>query len=538
MHRAGELGRAAGLGDQRMRRRARGASRRRPGGCAGGSRSRCTSSRWAGRPPPRGRAARPRAPRARVVGRVRAALLVADLGRGDGGAHRRRRAGLGVGVEVDERHRPRRAIDPTCSYPRRGDGFAASPPRDAGPAWPSSARRCPTGPASTCSATRKGKVIYVGKAKSIRSASPATSPTRSPAAPYEMVDAIESVEFVARRLARPRRCWPSRTSSSSTGRASTSACATTSPIRSSRSRWTRSSRASTSRASATAATASTSARTRTPSACAARSTCSARSSCSAPARAPSRAGARGSPCLDYYIKRCGAPCVGYVDAGGVPRVDRRRRRVPLRALPRDRARPRGADERRAGRAQEFEQAALERNRLRAVRSLLERQRVANESVGTLDAVAVAVDGHRRQRAGLPGPRRRALRPPVLLPRERRPSATSARSPRSSCCSTTATQMAIPPQVIVQRGRRATATRWPRRSAQRRGGRGRGARRRARRQAPHPRARRAQRAARARPGEAARPSAAASSASRRSTACRRRSGSTRCRCASSASTSRT
>ena len=46
----------------------------------------------------------------------------------------------------------------------------------------------------------------------------------------------------------------------------------------------------------------------------------------------------------------------------------------------------------AAAAQEFEQAALERNRLRAVRSLLERQRVANESVGTLDAVAVAVDG--------------------------------------------------------------------------------------------------------------------------------------------------
>ena len=38
---------------------------------------------------------------------------------------------------------------------------------------------------------------------------------------------------------RPRRCWPSRASSSSTGRASTSACATTSPIRSSRSRSTR-----------------------------------------------------------------------------------------------------------------------------------------------------------------------------------------------------------------------------------------------------------------------------------------------------------
>ena len=42
--------------------------------------------------------------------------------------------------------------------------------------------------------------------------------------------------------------------------------------------------------------------------------------------------------------------------------------------------------------QDFEQATLERNRLRAVRSLLERQRVANEAVGTLDAVAVALAG--------------------------------------------------------------------------------------------------------------------------------------------------
>jgi excinuclease ABC subunit C len=40
--------------------------------------------------------------------------------------------------------------------------------------------------------------------------------------------------------------------------------------------------------------------------------------------------------------------------------------------------------------QRFEDAARERNRLRAVRSLLERQRVANESAGTLDAIAVAV----------------------------------------------------------------------------------------------------------------------------------------------------
>jgi excinuclease ABC subunit C len=41
---------------------------------------------------------------------------------------------------------------------------------------------------------------------------------------------------------------------------------------------------------------------------------------------------------------------------------------------------------------EFEQAAVERNRLQAVRSLLERQRVANEAVGSIDAVGVAVSG--------------------------------------------------------------------------------------------------------------------------------------------------
>jgi excinuclease ABC subunit C len=99
----------------------------------------------------------------------------------------------------------------------------------------------------------------------------------------------------------------------------------------------------------------------------------------------------GSPCLDFYIKRCGAPCVGEVGAGeyresidGVVAFLSGRYREIERDLER-----RMKD---AAEAQEFEQAALLRNRLRAVRSLLERQRVANESVGTLDAVAVAVDG--------------------------------------------------------------------------------------------------------------------------------------------------
>ena len=48
----------------------------------------------------------------------------------------------------------------------------------------------------------------------------------------------------------------------------------------------------------------------------------------------------GSPCLDYYIKRCGAPCVGYVSKEEYRAGDRRRHRLPVRPLPRDRARPR------------------------------------------------------------------------------------------------------------------------------------------------------------------------------------------------------
>jgi excinuclease ABC subunit C len=99
----------------------------------------------------------------------------------------------------------------------------------------------------------------------------------------------------------------------------------------------------------------------------------------------------GSPCLDYYIKRCGAPCVGYVDKeeyhesieGVIAFLSGR-----YREIERDLERKM----KKAAANEEYEQAALERNRLRAVRSLLERQRVANESIGTVDVVAVAVDG--------------------------------------------------------------------------------------------------------------------------------------------------
>jgi len=98
----------------------------------------------------------------------------------------------------------------------------------------------------------------------------------------------------------------------------------------------------------------------------------------------------GSPCLDYYIKRCEAPCVGYVSKeeyrasidGVMAFLSGRFKEIERELDERMRA---------AAAAEEFEQATLERNRLRAVHSLLERRRVANESVGTFDAIAVAID---------------------------------------------------------------------------------------------------------------------------------------------------
>src|SRR5687767_2988046 len=99
----------------------------------------------------------------------------------------------------------------------------------------------------------------------------------------------------------------------------------------------------------------------------------------------------GSPCLDYYIKRCGAPCVGYVSkeeyrrgvdgvitflSGRFKQIERDlEQRMHWYSGQRD-----------------YEAAALERNRLQSVRALLERQRVANEGAGTYDAVAVDVEG--------------------------------------------------------------------------------------------------------------------------------------------------
>ncbi|MFI5122962.1 MAG: excinuclease ABC subunit UvrC [Vicinamibacteria bacterium] len=99
----------------------------------------------------------------------------------------------------------------------------------------------------------------------------------------------------------------------------------------------------------------------------------------------------GVPCLDYYIKRCAAPCVGYVD-----REDYRRGIDAIvdflsgryRDVERDLERKMSE----AAAAEEYERAAVFRDRLEAVRSLMERRSVAGESLESADVIAVALEG--------------------------------------------------------------------------------------------------------------------------------------------------
>ena len=156
----------------------------------------------------------------------------------------------------------------------------------------------------------------------------------------------------------------------------------------------------------------------------------------------------GSPCLDYYIKRCGAPCVGYVDReqyresidGVIAFLGGRYREIE-RDLER-RMKQAAADH-------EFEQAALERNRLRAVRSPA-RAPARGQRVGRhARRGRRRRRGHRRQRAGLPGARRRALRPPVVLPRERGRARRRRGRAQEFLLQYYGDPMSIPPQIIVQ-----------------------------------------------------------------------------------------
>ena len=99
----------------------------------------------------------------------------------------------------------------------------------------------------------------------------------------------------------------------------------------------------------------------------------------------------GVPCLDYYIKRCQAPCVGYIDKqeyrGNIDRII-----GFLSGRYREIAGDLEDQMEEASEAQDFERAALYRDRLNAVRGMMERQQVAGGALGSADVIGVAIEG--------------------------------------------------------------------------------------------------------------------------------------------------
>ena len=99
----------------------------------------------------------------------------------------------------------------------------------------------------------------------------------------------------------------------------------------------------------------------------------------------------GIPCLDYHIERCLAPCVGYVTKEDYRAIVERvieflsgESRPVLRELE---GKMRAAAER-----QDFEEAARYRNRLTSVRHLAERQAADKRAIGTVDVIGIAASG--------------------------------------------------------------------------------------------------------------------------------------------------
>jgi excinuclease ABC subunit C len=101
----------------------------------------------------------------------------------------------------------------------------------------------------------------------------------------------------------------------------------------------------------------------------------------------------GIPCLDFHIERCHAPCVGYITKEdyaaiieGVVQFLSGDTKPILEQLE-ERMRGAAADER-------FEEAARLRNRLFSIRHLAERQGADKRAVGTVDVLGLALDGDR------------------------------------------------------------------------------------------------------------------------------------------------
>jgi excinuclease ABC subunit C len=101
----------------------------------------------------------------------------------------------------------------------------------------------------------------------------------------------------------------------------------------------------------------------------------------------------GIPCLDYHIERCKAPCVGYVSKEEYREIIERVIEF-LSGETRPIQRRLEQQMREAAEEERFEDAARYRNRLQAIRHLAERQAADRRSVGTVDVIGMAIDGDR------------------------------------------------------------------------------------------------------------------------------------------------
>ncbi|MDX6555512.1 MAG: excinuclease subunit, partial [Miltoncostaeaceae bacterium] len=157
----------------------------------------------------------------------------------------------------------------------------------------------------------------------------------------------------------------------------------------------------------------------------------------------------GVPCLDYHIKRCLAPCVGY--------IDREEYGVLIeQVIAFLSGRYKGLekeieeDMRAAAAEQRFERAAVLRNRLDAVRHMTERQWATAGSVGTADVLGVAVEGDAANVQVL------QVRDGVLQDRQSFFLDSAAAEDEASVLEQFALEyysmaMSIPPRVVVPRG---------------------------------------------------------------------------------------
>lgn len=101
----------------------------------------------------------------------------------------------------------------------------------------------------------------------------------------------------------------------------------------------------------------------------------------------------GVPCLDYYIDRCHAPCVGRISPEDYRAlIDGVIEFLSGHTEPIQRQLEKSMQD--AAGEQRFEDAARYRNRLTAMRHLLERQGADRPSVGDVDVIGLALEGDR------------------------------------------------------------------------------------------------------------------------------------------------